>query len=211
VGGFNKDFLFDQRRWGCTTTITVRQFYENRNGTAHLMKSMALIAIGANLPGSDGETPLQTCRHAAVMLGRLPGARLAALSRWYVSAPVPRSEQPPYVNGVALLVFHGPRPVDPAVLLRQMMDIEATCGRQRSVPNAARTLDLDLIAIDTDDGPVIRSARDPILPHPRSHLRAFVLAPIADVAPDWRHPVLGRSVADLLADLSDQDIRPLPD
>jgi 2-amino-4-hydroxy-6-hydroxymethyldihydropteridine diphosphokinase len=211
VGGLNKGFLFDQRRRSFSTTITVRQFYENRNGTEHLMKSMALIAIGANLPGSNGETPLQTCRHAAVMLDGLPGAHLAAVSRWYVSAPVPPSGQPPYVNGIALLVFPGPRPVDPAVLLSQLMDIEAKCGRQRSVPNAARTLDLDLIAIDTDDGPVVRSAPDPILPHPRSHLRAFVLAPVADVAPAWRHPVFGRSVTDLLADLSDQDIRPLPD
>jgi 2-amino-4-hydroxy-6-hydroxymethyldihydropteridine diphosphokinase len=211
VGGLNKGFLFDPRRRRSPTTITVRQFYENRNGIEHLMKSMALIAIGANLPGADGETPLQTCRHAAARLDRLAGARLAGLSRWYVSAPVPPSGQPPYVNGVALLVFQGPRPIDPAALLGQLMDIEAECGRRRNVPNAARTLDLDLIAIDTADGPVVRSAPDPILPHPRAHLRAFVLAPVADVAPAWRHPVLGRTASDLLADLPDQDVKPLAD
>lgn len=175
------------------------------------MKSMALIAIGANLPRPDGETPLQTCRHAAVRLDHLAGARLAGLSRWYVSTPVPPSGQPPYVNGVALLVFQGPRSIDPAALLGQLMDLEAECGRRRSAPNAARTLDLDLIAIDTAAGSLVRSSPDPILPHPRAHLRAFVLAPVADVAPAWRHPVLGRTAADLLADLPDQDIRLLTD
>jgi 2-amino-4-hydroxy-6-hydroxymethyldihydropteridine diphosphokinase len=170
-----------------------------------LMTSMALIAIGANLPRPDGATPLQTCRHAAVMLDRLRGARLAALSRWYVSAPVPPSGQPPYVNGVARLAFR--EPIDPGALLGQLFDIEAGCGRQRSVANAARTLDLDLIALETPEGPVVRSAPDPILPHPRAHLRAFVLAPIVDVAPTWRHPILGRSAADLLSDLPDQEIR----
>ncbi|HET6608012.1 MAG TPA: 2-amino-4-hydroxy-6-hydroxymethyldihydropteridine diphosphokinase [Rhodopila sp.] len=206
MGSLNKGFLFDPRKRHFPTTIAVRQFYENRNGIEHLMTSMALIAIGANLPRPDGATPLQTCRHAAVMLDRLPGARLAGLSRWYVSAPVPPSGQPPYVNGVALLVLQEPTSRDPAVFLRQLFEIEADCGRQRSVPNAARTLDLDLIAFETPEGPVVRAAPDLILPHPRAHLRAFVLAPIADVAPTWQHPVLGRTAADLLSDLPDQEI-----
>jgi 2-amino-4-hydroxy-6-hydroxymethyldihydropteridine diphosphokinase len=85
------------------------------------------------------------------------------------------------------------------------MEVEAACGRERSVPNAARTLDLDIIGI----GDLVRLAPDPILPHPRVHLRAFVLAPLVDVAPDWVHPVLGRSAAALLADLPPQEIRPL--
>ena len=85
------------------------------------------------------------------------------------------------------------------------MDIEAACGRQRSTPNAARTLDLDIIGI----GQLVRDAPDPIVPHPRAHLRAFVLAPLADVAPDWVHPVLGRTASALLADLPPQEIRPL--
>jgi 2-amino-4-hydroxy-6-hydroxymethyldihydropteridine diphosphokinase len=85
------------------------------------------------------------------------------------------------------------------------MAVETACGRERSVPNAARTLDLDIIAI----GDLVRTEPDPILPHPRAHLRAFVLAPLADVASDWVHPVLGRTVAALLADLPPEDIQPL--
>ncbi len=136
------------------------------------------------------------------MLDLLPGTRLCGLSRWFLTAPVPPSGQPPYVNAVAALLVE---PIDPAALLARLMAIETACGRQRSVLNAARTLDLDLIAI----GGMIRAAPDPILPHPRAHLRGFVLAPLADVAPDWVHPVLRRTAAELLAELPPQDIRPL--
>jgi 2-amino-4-hydroxy-6-hydroxymethyldihydropteridine diphosphokinase len=139
------------------------------------------------------------------MLNTIPGMHLTGLSRWFLSAPVPPSGQPPYVNAVASLMVDPGVTVDPAVLLARLMAIEAACGRERSVPNAARTLDLDIIAI----GGLARAEPDPILPHPRAHLRAFVLAPLVDVAPDWVHPVLGRTAAMLLADLPAQDIRPL--
>jgi len=90
------------------------------------------------------------------------------------------------------------------------MAIEARAGRPSAVdgrrsPNAARTLDLDIIDFDG----VVRAAPDPILPHPRAHLRAFVLAPLAAVAPAWVHPVLGRTAGALLADLPPQQIRRL--
>jgi 2-amino-4-hydroxy-6-hydroxymethyldihydropteridine diphosphokinase len=73
------------------------------------------------------------------------------------------------------------------------------------VRNAARTLDLDIVAMDG----LVREAPDPQLPHPRAHLRAFVLLPLRDVAPGWVHPVLGRRVEALLAALPPQDIRPV--
>ena len=85
------------------------------------------------------------------------------------------------------------------------MEIEATCGRERSVPNAARTLDLDIIAI----GGMVRTAPDPILPHPRAHLRAFVLLPLMDVAPTWVHPLFGKTAEELLADLPPQGVNVL--
>jgi 2-amino-4-hydroxy-6-hydroxymethyldihydropteridine diphosphokinase len=181
------------------------QFCEHRNGTGTASYRIALIGVGANLSGPDGRTPLETCRRAVAMLDQLPGMRLAGLSRWFESAPVPPSGQPPYVNAVASLRTDPGETVDPAMLLARLMAVETACGRQRGTPNAARTLDLDIIAIDD----LVRAAPDPIVPHPRAHLRAFVLAPLVDVAPDWMHPLLGRTAAALLADLPAQDIRPL--
>ena len=180
-------------------------FCEHRNGIGTAQGCLALIGVGANLPGPDGDSALETCRQAIKIMARFPGMRVAGVSRWYESAPVPPSGQPPYVNAVVALSADPGVTLDPASLLARLMDVEAACGRQRGTPNAARTLDLDIIAI----GGLVRDSPDPILPHPRAHLRAFVLAPLADVAPDWVHPVLGRTAAALLADLPPQEIRAL--
>jgi 2-amino-4-hydroxy-6-hydroxymethyldihydropteridine diphosphokinase len=161
---------------------------------------MILVAIGANLPGPDGTTALETCRRAAAALDSLPGLRLKALSRWYETDPVPPSGQPTYINGMALLTGAA---ADPAALLAALQDIENAFGRARGEPNAARTLDLDIVSMHK----IVRSSPDPILPHPRAHLRAFVLAPLADVAPRWVHPVLGIGVEALLKALPPQGIR----
>ncbi|MEJ0015963.1 MAG: 2-amino-4-hydroxy-6-hydroxymethyldihydropteridine diphosphokinase [Acetobacteraceae bacterium] len=163
---------------------------------------MILVGIGANLPGPDGAPPLQTARWAAQRLGGIDGLRMVALSCWYESEPVPPSGQPPYVNGVARLEGSA----EPAALLFVLQAIEAEAGRVRSVPNAARPLDLDLVAMGLA-GAMVRRAPDPVLPHPRAHLRAFVLLPLLDVAPEWTHPVVGRTARDLLAALPPQAIR----
>lgn len=166
---------------------------------------MILIGIGANLPGPGNRTPLQTARWAAARLDTLVGMRLRALSRWYLTEPVPPSGQPPYVNAVALLASSTPTEPDPAGLLSRLQALEAEAGRVRTEPNAARTLDLDIIAMG-ERGQTLRAAPDPVLPHPRAHLRAFVLAPLLDVAPDWSHPLLGRSGRELMEVLPDQEI-----
>lgn len=166
---------------------------------------MILVSIGANLPASDGASPLATCRRAALALDALPRLRLRGLSRWYATAPVLGPGQtarsiPNYVNGMAHLAGG---PVDPAELLAGLLAIEAAAGRVRSVRNAPRVLDLDIIAI----GDVVRREPDPILPHPRAHERAFVLAPLAEVAPGWLHPVSGRGVRELLGAVGAQDVQ----
>ena len=165
---------------------------------------MILIGIGSNLIAPDGAPPLSTCRSAAAQLDALPGLVLVGLSRWFGTAPVPPSGQPDYINGMARL--HGA--VDPVALLAALQTIEARAGRARGIPDAARTLDLDIIAMG-DDGAMCRDAPDPVLPHPRAHLRGFVLAPLLDVAPDWVHPRLRRSAGTLLAGLLPQGVRPL--
>jgi len=157
---------------------------------------MVLIALGANLCDAAGRQPLETCRWAAVALDALPNLRLRALSRWYRTAPVPAFPgAPDFINAVARLEG---RAGDPVRLLAALHAIEDTAGRVRPFPNAPRTLDLDLIDLDG----LRRAGPDPVLPHPRAHLRRFVLDPLRDVAPAWVHPMLGRSVDALLADLA---------
>jgi 2-amino-4-hydroxy-6-hydroxymethyldihydropteridine diphosphokinase len=172
---------------------------------------MILVSIGANLPGPEGTPPLETCQRAAAALDALPGLRLRGLSRWFVTAPVlpagtsPAARQPAYVNAVAhLMVEHGGA-IDPAVLLRRLMALEAAAGRVRGARNAPRVLDLDIVAM----GGLVRRAPDPVLPHPRAHERAFVLVPLAELAPGWVHPVLGRGVEALIAGLSALEVRAL--
>lgn len=133
----------------------------------------------------------------------MPGWTLARLSRWYQTVPVPFLVGTPlYVNGLALLELETGKSFAPERLLAALHRIEDAAGRVRPFPNAPRTLDLDLIAI----GDLQRDAAPPILPHPRAHLRRFVLQPLRDVWPGWRHPVLGRSVEDLLAGLPEVDL-----
>lgn len=161
---------------------------------------MILIAIGANLPGLQGETADQTCRQGAGAVSALPGLQCHSSSQWYRSAPVPKSDQPDYCNGVVRMEGE----IAPEALLQALQEIETRFGRVRGAANAPRTLDLDIIDLNG----IIRAVPDPVLPHPRAHLRAFVLRPIMDVAPAWRHPALHRGVTSLLVDLGRQEIEP---
>jgi len=162
---------------------------------------MILIAFGANLPGPDGSPPRDTCLRALTAIAALPGLAIAAVSPFYISAPVPISDQPSYINGA----LRAEGEIDPAFLLAQLLEIESRFGRRRAGLNAARSLDLDIIAMGAM-GDLVRAAPDPILPHPRAHERAFVLCPLADVAPAWRHPVLGLTAAEILTALPPQAI-----
>jgi 2-amino-4-hydroxy-6-hydroxymethyldihydropteridine diphosphokinase len=161
---------------------------------------MILIAFGANLPGAAGQSPRETCRTAAASLREIAGLTFIALSGWYRTQALPTGDQPDYCNGV--IRFEGD--ADPADLLTDCLQLEQVFARTRDGPNAARTLDIDLIDING----LLRDAPDPILPHPRAHLRGFVLRPIMDVAPGWRHPVLRQSVSTLLSDLPPQRVVP---
>ena len=160
-----------------------------------------LVAIGANLASAEGRTPLETCRWAARQLGQLPGLDLRRVSRWFATQPIPASDQPRFVNGAAWLSGTA----EPCRMLEMLHAIEAEAGRVRGAPNAARTLDLDLLAMD---GLVTTTPRL-VLPHPRLQDRAFVLAPVHDIRPDWTHPVFHLSVATMLAAVPGQDIQEL--
>lgn len=154
---------------------------------------MNIIALGANLPAPGGTGPAVTLRRAASAIGCVPGLRPVAVSRLWDSAAVPPSGQPRFVNAVMAIAGD----VDPDALLAALHAIEARFGRVRGEANAARTLDLDLI----DAAGAVRHD-SVILPHPRLAQRAFVLLPLAEVAPGWRHPVTGEGVAALIAALA---------
>ena len=164
---------------------------------------MIYLGIGSNLPSEAFGAPVMNCRAA---IERLAAAGLAASvqSPYYETAPVPLSDQPWYVNCVVGIANTQLSPRDAlAVCLR----VEAELGRVRTVRNAARIADIDLVAWHDR---VIDEPPDLIVPHPRMAGRAFVLRPLADIAPDWRHPVTGTAIADLIAGLpADQQIRPL--
>jgi 2-amino-4-hydroxy-6-hydroxymethyldihydropteridine diphosphokinase len=152
---------------------------------------MILIALGANLPSAAGG-PQKTLEAALEQL-EARGVHIAARSRWYRTAPVPVSAQPWFVNGVARVETV----LEPWALLGVLQQVEQAFGRQRSVANAARTLDIDIIDYDNR----VENTPELVLPHPRMQDRAFVLLPLADVAPGWCHPTLGKTVESLISAL----------
>ena len=144
-----------------------------------------VIALGSNLAGAFGTT--RELLEAA--LGRIAGREINILarSRWWRSAAWPDATQPDYLNGIAIVETHLP----PRALMALLLEVEREFGRERADPNAARTLDLDLIAYDRQ----VVSEPGLTLPHPRAADRRFVMGPLAELSPYWTHPVSGQSAA----------------
>ena len=154
---------------------------------------MILVALGSNLVTQRFDSSQKLLEEALKSLAKR-NIQVKGRSSWYRSAPVPLSDQPWFVNGVVQVAST----LDPKALLETLHAVESEYGRMRSRRNASRTLDLDLLAYDDQ---VISEADGLVLPHPRLQERAFVLLPLAEVAPQWRHPVTGLTAAEMLASL----------
>ena len=180
-----------------------------------MKEQIYLVALGGNLPSAVG-APALTLRNALVTFEEF-GMHVEAVSRFYETPCFPAGAGPDYVNAAVRLRAS----LDPAEVLTRLHKIEAEFGRERVQRWGMRTLDLDLIAA----GEVVlpdenthkhwrtlplesqktEAPETLVLPHPRLSERAFVLVPLADVAQSWRHPILGQTVQEMLAGLSEAD------
>jgi 2-amino-4-hydroxy-6-hydroxymethyldihydropteridine diphosphokinase len=150
---------------------------------------MILVALGSNRPGPWG-SPEQTVREALRRLDR-GGLRLKRASRLIVSAPFGRTDQPAFVNAVAEVETA----LRPETLLARLHLIERQAGRRRTLRWGPRTLDLDLL---DHHGLVRPPPARPVLPHPGIAERIFVLSPLSEIAPRWRHPLTHLTAAAML-------------
>jgi 2-amino-4-hydroxy-6-hydroxymethyldihydropteridine diphosphokinase len=159
---------------------------------------MIFVGVGSNIPAKGYSSP-KTTIEAAVKAFDAFGIALIKVSKFYTTSPVPSSNQPWFVNCVVQVNTK----LNPIECMTALLEIESMFQRERSVPNAKRTLDLDLL----DYMGLITPQKDRlILPHPRMNKRAFVLAPLSDICANWVCPKEGKKIDELIKELPSEQI-----
>jgi len=171
--------------------LTINSISTMKNIEKNSEPGRIFLGIGANLTPDGFSGPREGCLAAIESLAE-DGITVVAISPWYKTAPVPVSSQPWFQNAVVEIETD----MAPEALLAVLHDRESRFGRIRMARNEARVLDIDILDFrgEVRDGNLV-------LPHPRLHERAFVLYPLADLAPEWHHPVTGTAIARLMAAL----------
>lgn len=155
------------------------------------MSQIAAIALGSNLTSSFGDR--EGNLHQALQRLKSLGA-VTAESRFYDTEPVGYLDQPRFLNAAVILETE----LTPVELMRALLEIERSMGRERVIAKGPRVIDLDLLLY----GEKIVNTAELTLPHPEMHSRRFVLEPLLEIAPNWVHPVLGLTVQEMLARLA---------
>lgn len=157
---------------------------------------MIFVAVGSNLSSKSFGEPINNCFKAIEFLKQT--VQIDKISNFYETEPVPKSCQPNYVNGVVSVKTS----ISPNNLLLELFKIEQFFKRKRKFKNEPRVIDLDLISYNR----ILINSNKLILPHPRMHLRKFVIRPICDINEDWEHPILKKKAKNILKTLENQNI-----
>ena len=161
------------------------------------MSNKIIIGVGGNINSDDGSHPIETC-NKAISLFQNYSIKVLKQSKWYNSEPIPKSDQPIFFNCVVIASTK----LNEYDVLKYLHKIEAEFGRTRNKINGPRSIDLDLI----DYSNKICKNNKLVIPHPRAHLRKFVMGPLAEINPDWIHPILKVNVLDILKKLDNQKL-----
>ena len=157
-----------------------------------------IIGIGGNIKSDDGSHPIHVAMKAIKRFEDY-SIKVIKQSSWYVSEPIPKSDQPNFFN---CIVFANTI-LNELNVLKALHKIEYALGRRRKIVNEARVIDLDLI----DYSNKILTNKKIIIPHPRAHKRRFVMEPLAELDPNWVHPILKADVSTILKKLNNQKLK----
>ena len=157
-----------------------------------------IIGIGGNLKSYDGTHPIKVAMKAISYLEDY-SIKVTNQSSWYETEPIPKSDQPNFFNCIVLANTI----LNELDVLKSLHEIEHKLGRKRRVVNEARVIDLDLI----DYSNKILINKEIIIPHPRAHLRRFVMEPLAELDKTWVHPILKININKILKNLHYQNIK----